>query len=1178
MSDEMDEIWALYADDGAQALDAAEEALDALNDDPDSAADNIARLFRAIHTFKGNARVLGLQNVETLAHIGEDLIGLVRDEGVSLTQELLDTLVLTNDTLRGMLEETADTHQDVAPEPSAELLDQLRDLHARLSGGSETVDTDAEDSADPQEKPEPETATTPDPAPVATPAVLPAGGLSMDLGNLFDELGDSGGFGDNGDDIFDDAFEEADAEEGEAVAEVDTLAEVIEEPAPLPSLSEDSGYREVFSGMLEETLAALDKAEPDYPDADAVKSACVSVDGLRFAADRLNLSGWVAVLDAFMATPDTIDALQKIVHDLETLRHQQLDGPPPQNTPEDVTSSDQASGDTDTHDTTGDFSPDDGYRQIFLDMVDTARQSIDTITGTWDETSARALRKEADNLLFAADRMGLTNWAETLGAFLNLGAISPDDAIRLNADLGRLRHDLSAQATPQDEEPQPTTADNSFFSRIEPLYSQIAEIGQLFAVGNPPSPEDRAELGDKLATIAEAFGYVRLEDSARALGLATNNDAYRQAELDFYEQLVHVEMTAGYESDISDAIPPSKLLAVWSADQIFETIGELRKGLDPSNQDSDGGWFPMFETLMRRVHYACVHFDVETASQLTMALLDLFARVRADNEKPDIILLQMARGYADTMELVFDALEQGETPDISRIETMFAEAADICFVATGVVTARSVEQRLQLPTEFHRVLSPESVKAAHDGLGENQNFFIIRADLNDDDKMAEGFLEFITSGGLKMITNVTVFLDDGTLFDFLVSGHIEEEAVVERLAMIDPSGDRLSMITALEPLADDDDAAAQGTSDDSVNDLAVATPPEDSTSLAMLEAVGAISASQAMVEHELSKLASEDLMADINNNLRAAGISNLDPRVRNVLRDSIDRHTARLMAVHEIESQLGAQLSALQQESVEKRSRPASALLRPLRAYVAAQSQKSGTPAKLSYVGGDLTLDQLLIEDLRTMLKAMVRNRLSASKAPTEFHVSVEIEADHVRVVFSDNGASIADVSDLAEVQEMARACKGDLRHANLPGSSGVRLLLKVPQHMIVLDGMVVRVGDICYVLPVDAIQRILQTDRVVPISAARDQRMLNMDEDGMVPIRVLQDHPSNAGSKLFVVVSSNDTRLAIPVDELVGQQLVLLRPLEGMLSTVRNMSGVAILSGGEVGMVVAVSQMANAA
>ncbi|MFD1808788.1 Hpt domain-containing protein [Gemmobacter lanyuensis] len=82
MEDEMDEIWALYADDGQQALDAMETALDALAGCDKSAEEShISALFRAVHTFKGNSRVLGLAVVESRAHLAEDLIGLVRDQG-----------------------------------------------------------------------------------------------------------------------------------------------------------------------------------------------------------------------------------------------------------------------------------------------------------------------------------------------------------------------------------------------------------------------------------------------------------------------------------------------------------------------------------------------------------------------------------------------------------------------------------------------------------------------------------------------------------------------------------------------------------------------------------------------------------------------------------------------------------------------------------------------------------------------------------------------------------------------------------------------------------------------------------------------------------------------------------------------------------------------------------------
>ncbi len=132
MSDEMDEIWALFADDGAQAMDAMETALLSLQDsEGKESAGYVAALFRAVHTFKGNSRVLGLETVESRAHLAEDLIGLVRDQGVALDDEILSLLLETGDRLREMLEETARNRADVDPAATDDLAQRLRDKIAR---------------------------------------------------------------------------------------------------------------------------------------------------------------------------------------------------------------------------------------------------------------------------------------------------------------------------------------------------------------------------------------------------------------------------------------------------------------------------------------------------------------------------------------------------------------------------------------------------------------------------------------------------------------------------------------------------------------------------------------------------------------------------------------------------------------------------------------------------------------------------------------------------------------------------------------------------------------------------------------------------------------------------------------------------------------------------------------
>lgn len=1089
MTDEMDEIWALYADDGGQALDAAEAALDALQDGEDP-ADHIGALFRAVHTFKGNSRVLGLANVEALAHLAEDLIGLVRDDGVALTGEITDILMRTGDMLRGMLEQTADTREDVDPAPTEGLKDDLRALIGRLTGG------EAEPGA--EEAPEAETPAAPK---AATEKKTKA------------------------------AKETApEMEDPEDAAD--------EEPEPEKEV-EDEG------------------APPATPPAAQAKPPAMDP-ALAGLLDQLD-GGSGFDFDAFEEDEDTAAPETAVDDPAERVQHDST--PAPVATLAEVTEGKPEGGLLDV---------DPMYRQIFADMVNKTVAALDAAVS--DADMLGAARKEADGLCYAAEQLGLGDWTAALGDFLGAEPTRETAQLACAALRDLFARDLGeADATPAAPSHDAGTDDaTAFFTAMADFYPRLADIGMRMGGDVPPTLEERDALSEEIATLAEPAGLVRVVDTARTLAIIGAGPSYRMAELDFYQELVSVERTLPPAFFGDDLVAPSKLLGAWCADHVFQTLQSLREGLDNRKAAPGADWFPDFEGFMRQVHFACLNYHIDTAAQLTMALIDLFARVRVEGMPPDVILVQMGRGFVDTMELVFDALDQGDTPDTARIEQMFEEATNACFVASGVVTAKTIETRLGLPPEFHRVLSPESVKSANEAIEDGLHFYVLRADLNDDDALAQGFLEWITTGLVRMITNVTVFLDHATLFDFLVASTLDQDRMTERLAMLDASGTRLSMAQALTVRAVEEEA---GTGDADVMETIAIGDTGDS--LALLEAVGAISASHALLDHELGQLASVDLVEEVLGALRHAGISELDPGIRSVLRERLDLHSLRLQEISESGTQLAADLSQLQQESVARRSRPAEVLLRPLRAYVETRARKTGGDASMTYVGGEVVLDQMLIEDLRGLLKALVNLRLGADHAATRFHVSIEAESDHVRVEVTDNSPSPA--SGLEEIEAEILRKKGALRHARLPAGAGMRFHLRVPQHMIVLDGMVVRVGKVHYVLPIEAIQRILQTDRLMPVTAAGDARMLNMGEDGLVPVHPLCPQSGEQGARLFVIVSSNDRRIAIPVDELLGQQLVLLRPLQGVLSSVRDMSGIAILSGGEVGMVVAVSAIASA-
>ena len=95
-----------------------------------------------------------------------------------------------------------------------------------------------------------------------------------------------------------------------------------------------------------------------------------------------------------------------------------------------------------------------------------------------------------------------------------------------------------------------------------------------------------------------------------------------------------------------------------------------------------------------------------------------------------------------------------------------------------------------------------------------------------------------------------------------------------------------------------------------------------------------------------------------------------------------------------------------------------------------------------------------------------------------------------------------------------------------------------------------------------------------VPIHHLSGADVSGKVEDQPAQVTSLKEKACRQKQSTFVIVRNDNYQMAIPVDELMGQQLVLLRPLRGVISRILDLSGVALLAGGEVGMVLAVNRM----
>jgi two-component system chemotaxis sensor kinase CheA len=195
----MDEVIAEFLVESYENLDQLDRDLITLEDRPD-ARDVLAGIFRTIHTIKGTCGFLGYSQLESVAHVGENLLSKLRDGELSVTPEIATGLLQLGDAVRAMLASIERSGAEGERDDSA-LVATLVALHdgtavevpAMATIPAPEEETIAEPGAAPAPAPAPVAAAAPEPAegrasPVADTTIRVDVGLLDDLMNLVGEL------------------------------------------------------------------------------------------------------------------------------------------------------------------------------------------------------------------------------------------------------------------------------------------------------------------------------------------------------------------------------------------------------------------------------------------------------------------------------------------------------------------------------------------------------------------------------------------------------------------------------------------------------------------------------------------------------------------------------------------------------------------------------------------------------------------------------------------------------------------------------------------------------------------------------------------------------------------------------------------------------------------------------
>jgi two-component system chemotaxis sensor kinase CheA len=163
-------------------------------------------------------------------------------------------------------------------------------------------------------------------------------------------------------------------------------------------------------------------------------------------------------------------------------------------------------------------------------------------------------------------------------------------------------------------------------------------------------------------------------------------------------------------------------------------------------------------------------------------------------------------------------------------------------------------------------------------------------------------------------------------------------------------------------------------------------------------------------------------------------------------------------------------------------------------------------------------------------------------------------------------------------VRRNIEALGGTVRITNMPGQGAV-FTVALPLTLAILDGMIVRVGQENYIIPITSIIETLRPrpEHIHPVQGRGD--VINVRGE-FVPLIYLhdvfniRDAVSDASQGLVVLVEAGKQKLGVVVDELVGQQQVVIKSLEENADPVKGISGATILGDGKVSLILEINEL----
>lgn len=210
--------------------------------------------------------------------------------------------------------------------------------------------------------------------------------------------------------------------------------------------------------------------------------------------------------------------------------------------------------------------------------------------------------------------------------------------------------------------------------------------------------------------------------------------------------------------------------------------------------------------------------------------------------------------------------------------------------------------------------------------------------------------------------------------------------------------------------------------------------------------------------------------------------------------------------------------------------------------------------------------------------RAIERGLISAD-APTP-------DADLHRMIFEPAFSTAKEVSSVSgrgvgmdAVQKVVTNLRGSIDVVTREGA-GSEVTLKLPVTLAIIDGLLVRVGNGVFVLPLSSVSECVELSQVE--RQRRSGRTLLQIRDDLVPFLNLDElfsfPPSEEETRRVVIVSSEGKRIGLVVDDTLGQHQTVIKTFSAFHRNIKGLAGSTILGDGRVALIIDVNALIKGA